>query len=487
MTSAPTAVARCRLRTPVQWCVLVLLAVGLVQTWFIDGLAVPCRVAGGSMAGALLGIHRNVVCGDCGYPFPCGTDVLPAATRAVCPNCGYVANDLELLPDVDGDRVLIDRAAFSIRAPRRWEIVACRRSPLADNILVKRVVGLPGESVEIRHGDVYIDGQVLRKNLAEQRALAVLVYDADYLPTREPSPPPRWRAEKSDSRWSAAGGRFIHAAGPDRERSDWLVYHNWRRQSCSVRESPVTDLCGYNPLQPRREEDVHAVTDLMLSFRLGNVSGRGTFCVRIADGRDCFEARLRFDNDRQRNRGSIVKCTTACLQAAPEQRITSYTACKQAVAHGEIPGTSGDWLVEVSLADQQFLLALDGETVVAWPYDRPEPPRHFSSCPLAIGAEGIAVTVRDLQVYRDVYYTQPIGARGRRGTGRPMRLAAEEYYVLGDNSPVSEDSRTWAEQGAIDAKLLAGKPLVAIPSVSLSLGERWHFQVPNPTGIRYIR
>ena len=95
--------ARRRLRTAIQWCVYFLLAAGLVQTWLLDGLVVPYRVSGGSMAGTLLGVHRQVVCADCGYAFPCDTDVRPMAPRAVCPNCGCAANDLESSsPDLAG-------------------------------------------------------------------------------------------------------------------------------------------------------------------------------------------------------------------------------------------------------------------------------------------------------------------------------------------------------------------------------------------------
>ena len=145
-------------------------------------------------------------------------------------------------------------------------------------------------------------------------------------------------------------------------------------------------------------------------------------------------------------------------------------------------------LVEVSLIDQQFLVAIDGQTIVAWPYDRPEPTRSPHVCPLAIGAKGSRSTVRDLRVYRDVYYTHPIGLPGASG-GATSRCVwrRDEYYVLGDNSPISDDSRTWPERGAIDAKLLVGKPLVAIPSALISLWGRWHFQVPNLAAIRYIQ
>jgi hypothetical protein len=534
-----------------QWCVFLLLAAGFAQIWLLDGLAVPCRIVGGSMAETLFGVHRDVVCNDCGCRFVCGTDAPPPATRAACPNCGYAANDLQSLPDVNADRIVMDRVTFSIRSPRRWEVVAFRQPQQADNILIKRVVGLPGESIEIRNGDVYADRHIQRKTLAQQRALAVLVHDADFEPTRGPTPPTRWQAEGSDSRWRMNGGRFTHIMGPTgqvpsatssgngwpvgpnpegpvhlrigaetsvafrsaKERSfrgakgnfptvidspiltqgvalgqvkgapsgqiDWLVYRHWQRSAepGRVRALPITDISSYNPWQTRREEDVYPVTDLILSFRLGPISGHGTFFVHASDGRNDFETRLQFDADPPRyqvfcNGQPIADSVRQAFQPDSEEvRLESLTYR----------------LVEVSLVDQQFLLAIDGMAIVTWPYDRPESSSSPASCPLAIGTQGLDVAVSDVRVYRDVYYTHPIGLRSHSHNGRTVRLKDDEYYVLGDNSPASDDSRTWPEHGAVDGKLLIGKPLVAIPSVSLSLGGRWHFQVPNPVEIRYIR
>ena len=68
-----------------------------------------------------------------------------------------------------------------------------------------------------------------------------------------------------------------------------------------------------------------------------------------------------------------------------------------------------------------------------------------------------------------------------------VRLEADEYFVLGDSSPISDDSRSWPDRGAVDAKLLIGKPFAAFSSLSLSPWRAWHFQVPNPAGIRYIQ
>ena len=456
-----------RLRTVVHGSIFFLLAVGLVETWLVQGLAIPCRVVGDSMAGALVGAHREIKCGDCGFSFSYSTDTKPNA-RIVCPQCGYGENEWTSLPDVEGQRVLIDRATYCVRQPRRWEIIAFRPTHQADQILTKRIAGLPGESLEIQNGDIYADGCIQRKNLAEQRALAVLVHDACFQPTKNPTPP-RWRAVKDDSRWHFSNRHFAHAAGPDDEPADWLAYyHVGRLPNGKVRESPVTDLGGYSSSQLRREENVHIVSDLLLSLRLAQISGRGTFFVRMADGRDCFETRLQRNGERG-----------------------SYRVYRNGLhiseAEGEFSAPGDEWLIEASLVDRQFLLAINGQTLVTQPFGRPKPPRSPLISPVAICAQGIAVNVEDLRLYRDVYYARPPGFRHCRGIGRPAQLGEGEFYVLGDNSPASEDSRQWPEAGTVDAKLLLGKPLAVFSDISLSLGGCRFFQVPNPAGIRYIQ
>ena len=213
------------------------------------------------MATVLLGRHREVVCADCGFRFACAAEG-PARPRAVCPNCGYAGNDLESLRVIEGDRLLFDRTAWMVRSPRRWEVVALRCPRDAGQIVVKRIVGLPGEKVELRRGAVYIDGEMARKDLAQQRELAVLVHDAGCGPSLEPQLPPRWRGEGActefcaqrdncamdgdspifadtkigtvpvagpERGWHAGDGRFTHTAGAAGEPIAWLVYHHWRR------------------------------------------------------------------------------------------------------------------------------------------------------------------------------------------------------------------------------------------------------------------
>ena len=266
-------------RWVVECAVWLLLAAMFLETWLVKGVVVPCRVVGGSMADSILGDHRNVICADCGYRFSCGVDQSPLPPRAVCPNCGYPDNDFQSPADVAGERLPIDRATFQLRPPRRWEVAALRQPTQADRIVLKRIVGLPGESIEIRDGDVYVDGQIQRKDLDQQRAMAIPVYDAAFRPALEKDFPPRWRPEKPNSRWKWEAGRFTHSGDAADESIDWLVYHHGRRvniggqsplssfatigkgdpssttkgtvPSPTFVDSPVTDLYGYNQSRPR--------------------------------------------------------------------------------------------------------------------------------------------------------------------------------------------------------------------------------------------
>jgi signal peptidase I len=63
----------------------------------------------------------------------------------------------------DGDRVLVNRLSYRLHDPRRGDVVVLKRFEGAstERDLIKRVVGLPGETVEIRNCVVYIDDRPL--------------------------------------------------------------------------------------------------------------------------------------------------------------------------------------------------------------------------------------------------------------------------------------------------------------------------------------
>lgn len=65
----------------------------------------------------------------------------------------------------NGQEILMNRILYRISMPRRGDVVVFLPNGNQNtHFYVKRVVGLPGETVQIREGNVYIDGVLLEEN-----------------------------------------------------------------------------------------------------------------------------------------------------------------------------------------------------------------------------------------------------------------------------------------------------------------------------------
>ena len=144
--------------------------------------------------------------------------------------------------------------------------------------------------------------------------------------------------------------------------------------------------------------------------------------------------------------------------------------------------------VEISLMDRQVLLAVGGKLAFK-PHNYPAPESRDDTPwhPVRFGAKGLAAEVSALRLYRDVYYTDDVG---RRAVDAPVQLKSDEYFVLGDNSPVSKDSRSWSDKIALTNDMFLGKPLVVhLPSRKQRIrvgGWQTEIRIPEFSRIRYI-
>jgi len=73
---------------------------------------------------------------------------------------------LSMYPTLDeGDRVLVNKLSYKLHEVNRGDLVVFERpdgSPESDiKDLIKRVIGLPGETIEAREGVIFIDGREL--------------------------------------------------------------------------------------------------------------------------------------------------------------------------------------------------------------------------------------------------------------------------------------------------------------------------------------
>ena len=92
------------------------------------------------------------------------TTIIPAVLIALFINV-YVAEaaEIEAGPSMQpnlyaGYRVMTEKISYYLHEPRRGDVVVVERPEIEGN-LIKRVMGLPGEMVEVRNGHTYINGE----------------------------------------------------------------------------------------------------------------------------------------------------------------------------------------------------------------------------------------------------------------------------------------------------------------------------------------
>jgi signal peptidase I len=143
--------------------------------------------------------------------------------------------------------------------------------------------------------------------------------------------------------------------------------------------------------------------------------------------------------------------------------------------------------------DGRFQAAIDGWLLFEpFDYDRPGSIGASGESPVELSVGGGAAELSEIRVYRDIYYTDTLANTPRQAHGMRsgVKLGGDEFFVLGDNSPVSNDSRFWTDGPVVRGSMFVGKPfLVHLPGelVPLKLLGRSVCWVPDPRRIRYIR
>ena len=448
--------------------------------------------------------------------------------RARCPNCGYVTELVEDTPDggrgykwdypsFSGDRILVDKLSFDFTGPRRWDVVVFRYPEDAKTNYIKRLVGLPNETVHIAEGDLWTsrDGgppAIARKPPDKLLAMLQCVHDSRYVAPRlvaagwplpwgdwsAPDAPGgcRWTTADEGRSWTAACGsggkatlRYRHLV-PTAE--DWAALE--AGQPLAGRASPrrIDDFQPYNAIAAQP----HPVGDLAVECRLESGAATGTVELDLVE-------------DGRRHRCILDLATgTVRLEAA-----TGLVATARTPVRGQ-----GRWQVLFANVDDELSLFVNGRRITAdgptaWVAEMaapdvaataaPEPGSEEPSdlAPVGVTASGADVTLRDLRVLRDIYYITAVDVAGNgqiiEEPTLEFPLGPDQFLVLGDNSAASKDSRLWLEGYHVDRKLLVGRALVifwphAIPAkwgIPVKLGG-WEVRLPcwpNFGRMRFVR
>lgn len=511
------------LRETIESIVVAFILAFVFRAFVVEAFIIPT----GSMAPSLYGQHASHRCVVCQYPFDYGIrapnavatkGTLGGTIRLRCPNCGWsgkgnsnLNNALNPIVADSGDRILVLKWPYDIGGsflgPKRWDVVVFKDPKDGDTNFIKRLLGLPGEVLQIVNGDVYtapredvsedirqalgkppepgkpntrrLDEEQLenlakvlkiqRKTPTAQSSLWMLHYDHDFMPIQEAASAyeyadimPAWRCNglAIGGGWDATSP-CVRFEPPD-EKPHVLQLHG----------KPIQDVYGYNDVGPDNyplPTSVQDVGDVLLRFVLFPRGTEGLIKLSLTKGQDEFLATIKADG-------------TVELERTGKGGLPIHLARgKIDPLHMETPLT-----IEFENLDYRVSLRINGEQVVATTdsqyapaimqllADRragdrsygqvDKPMRSPSRAYISISSQSLALEIRHLTVHRDVYYRsdftlQPGNKLTRKmnkdyanypgwGTeGNPLLLRDDppDYFCCGDNSPASMDSRLWWE------------------------------------------
>jgi signal peptidase I len=551
-------------REVVETVVFVVILVLLLKSFVAEAFVIPT----GSQAETQYGYHKEVTCPQCDYVFPvnCSNEVDPPAgepkvrvSRCTCPNCRLDIHLIDPRPEDQGgdgreprhsnevldpgpstgDRVLVAKYIYDAldRLPDRLDVVVFkypgdsspgaqdpfpRSGPQKNHVpmnYIKRLVGLPGETIGIYYGKLYVlsaadlpaelkqkyeemakdvkptdlwrsenmhkddlkdwliqpnkDFHIVRKPPARILSMKRIVYDNDH-PARDVKAP-RWAGMDDNGAWSAIDPHGFEAAAPASGPFAWLRYKHILRQT--ARAELITDFMGYNSYEPHRggqPPSPNWVGDLLLECEVIVDKPDGELALELSKGIDRFRARWDLASG---------QCTLLRLKDPHDEEKPPQD--KQFVELDSKPTSlkgKGTFRVRFANIDNRLLVWVDNELpfgvspeygVSYQPFSARGPYANDLQ-PASIGARGGAVKVQKLKLWRDTYYTQdPRGTDATLGAedwadkdrwellrGLPattMYVQPGHYLCLGDNSPESFDSRVW---GLVPNRLLLGRALL---------------------------
>ncbi len=431
-----------------EWLITAFILAFVFRTFVMEAFRIPT----GSMADTLKGAHFRLRCRQCGYGYDYGfiprqygyrEDTIPSRPAAPpptrCPSCGHHDRSGEKMPVANGDRILVLKCIYQFIEPKRWDVIVFKNPPEPSINYIKRLIGLPGEKVQIIDGDIYINGQISRKPPKILNEQWMPVYDNDYQPVR-----PRQRSFNNHA-WRQP---FENVQGSQWVTEDETSPTVFRLDQPEGRAGQINSLVynteignDFRATYAYDEIDTHGnmpyCSDLMVRFSCLAAGPQSSIGIALSKYETTYRAQVLLSSQTlvvtaHQEGGEDVQIASVPIASA---RIDKQTPMKFANVDHRLIFEYGDtkWTHDLGR----------GPADAGRIRENVEPPR------VEIFGSG-KLTLSHVSIFRDIHYTErQYGNSGTpgRATKDAFVLGEDEFFVLGDNSPNSEDCRWWHRSG----------------------------------------
>lgn len=425
-----------------EWLITAFILAFVFRVFVMEAFRIPT----GSMADTLKGAHFRLRCRKCGYKYEYGfvprnyrlpEDTVPRGNvplpRTRCPSCGYYPPSGLAMPVANGDRILVLKCLYQFFEPKRWDVIVFKNPPEPEINYIKRLVGLPGEKVQIIDGDVYIDGQISRKPPKVQNELWMPVYDNDYQPVNRFEPTFNHHPWEQPFKTGSYSRWEIDKDSPTLFRLDSPADQTNTMTYSSTIGNNFRATYAYNEVETY--DYMPYCSDLMVRFYCRSAGPQGRVGVTLSKYQTDYTA--------------WVNLTGEMVITKNEKNGKTTELAKKPI---EPPTINKSALVKFANVDHQLVFQFGSEKLT---YDMGRGLENASliraDIPPRVEILGSGkLVLSHVAIFRDIHYTSAKYANGPengRAIDKPFTLGEDDFFVLGDNSPNSEDGRWWTKKG----------------------------------------
>lgn len=276
-------------RETVESVIVAFILAFLFRAFVAEAFVIPT----GSMAPTLMGAHKDIFCEYCGQQYQASASdefnsqtgartsaVTIASTCSVCRainSYDFVGNKNH--STFSGDRILVSKFDYILSKPQRWDVLVFKWPEGARMNYIKRLIGLPGETLLLTEGDVLIktkdnpEWNIARKPPHKIQAMKQIVSDTNHRAKilTEQGFPSLWQplAQVGSSSWAVENTQDTWKAelSPSANVEFLRYYH---KTVDEVAWDDIEDGQQLSPVDPYASELITDYLAYNSSFLLGN-------------------------------------------------------------------------------------------------------------------------------------------------------------------------------------------------------------------------